>query len=193
MLNTNQLLWNTSRGTTFCLRSVSCVQSYICLYIGNQFFFFGLCLVSKVTYVSRLGTSFFCLCLVSRVTYFSRLGTIFFCLCLVSRVTYFSRFGTLFLSSVCFLCPELHMSLDWEPVFLSSVCVLCPELHMSLDWEPFFLSLVCVLFPELHMSLYWEPFFFFGLCHVSRVTYVYWLGTTFCLRSVSCVQSYICL
>jgi hypothetical protein len=44
---------------------------------------------------------------------------------------------------------------------------------MSLDWEPFFLSLVCVLFPELHMSLYWEPFFFFGLCHVSRVTYVY--------------------
>jgi hypothetical protein len=132
MLNTNQLLWNTSRGTTFCLRSVSCVQSYICLYIGNQFFFFGLCLVSKVTYVSRLGTSFFCLCLVSRVTYFSRLGTIFFCLCLVSRVTYFSRFGTLFLSSVCFLCPELHMSLDWEPVFfVFGLCLVSRVTYVS--------------------------------------------------------------
>jgi hypothetical protein len=88
----------------------------------NQFFF-CLCLVSRVTYVSRLGTSFFFfgLCLVSRVTYVSRLGTSFFVfgLFLVSRVTYVSRLGTSLLSSVCVLCPELHMSLDWEPFFFS--------------------------------------------------------------------------
>ena len=71
------------------------------------FFVFGLFLVSRVTYVSRLGTSFF----LSSVCV----------LCPELHTGMSLDWEPVFLSLVCFLCPVLQMSLDCQSPITPSV------------------------------------------------------------------------